>query len=90
VGGFDRPREPHATHSRSFGRHDSRTPLKRQSDAALYRSTIEALVDPDEPPMPTRATLEQGHQFARALARGTREAGKILRTVLKDEVREMI
>jgi pyruvate dehydrogenase (quinone) len=51
---------------------------------------IEAVVDPFEPPMPPKATLEQGYHFAKALARGTPDRGSIISTVLKDKVREMI
>jgi pyruvate dehydrogenase (quinone)/pyruvate oxidase len=51
---------------------------------------VEAVVDPHEPPMPPKATLEQGYQFAKALARGNPKAGKIFGTVLKDKIREMV
>jgi pyruvate dehydrogenase (quinone) len=50
---------------------------------------IEAVVDPHEPPMPPKATLEQGAQLAKSLVRGTPDAGKIFRTIVKNQVREM-
>jgi pyruvate dehydrogenase (quinone) len=62
-------------------------------DAALASpgpALIEAVVDPFEPPMPPKATVEQGYHFAKALARGTPERMKIITTVAADKVREMI
>jgi pyruvate dehydrogenase (quinone)/pyruvate oxidase len=51
---------------------------------------IEAVVDPYEPPMPPKATLEQGYKLAKSLARGQPAAGKIVATVLENKVREMV
>jgi pyruvate dehydrogenase (quinone)/pyruvate oxidase len=51
---------------------------------------VEAIVDPHEPPMPPRATLEQAAKFAKALISGTPHAGKIGATVLADKVRELV
>jgi pyruvate dehydrogenase (quinone)/pyruvate oxidase len=51
---------------------------------------IEAVVDPNEPPMPPRTTLEQARHLAEALARGTPHAGDIARTIAADKVREII
>lgn len=51
---------------------------------------VQAVVDPNEPPMPGKATTEQALKFAKALVRGQKEAGKILRTVAEDEIREVI
>ncbi|HEY2910052.1 MAG TPA: thiamine pyrophosphate-dependent enzyme, partial [Gemmataceae bacterium] len=51
---------------------------------------IEAVVDPNEPPMPPKATVKQALHFAEALARGTTDASRIIRTVFKDKVREMV
>lgn len=51
---------------------------------------VEAVVDPNEPPMPGKINTEQAVHFAEALARGDKHAGKILETVLKDKVREVI
>jgi pyruvate dehydrogenase (quinone)/pyruvate oxidase len=51
---------------------------------------IEALVDPHEPPLPPRVTLEQAKHFAQALARGTPNREKIALTVLSDKVRELL
>src|SRR5262249_51536470 len=51
---------------------------------------IEAVVDPNEPPMPPKLELSQVAHFAEALARGTLNAGKIGLTVLSDKVREIV
>ena len=51
---------------------------------------VEAVVDPNEPPMPGKITTEQAVHFAEALARGDKHAGKIIATVFKDKVREVI
>ncbi len=51
---------------------------------------VEAVVDPNEPPMPPRATLEQAAHLAESLARGTPGAVKIAATLLKDKVRELV
>lgn len=51
---------------------------------------VEAVVDPNEPPMPGKVKTEQAIHFAEALARGDKNAGKIIETVLKDKVREVV
>ena len=51
---------------------------------------IQAVVDPFEPPMPPKATLRQTKNFAEGLLRGEPERGTILKTVVKDKVRELI
>jgi pyruvate dehydrogenase (quinone) len=51
---------------------------------------IEAVVDPHEPPLPPKITLEQAKHFGEALAKGTPARAKIVETVLSDKVRELI
>jgi pyruvate dehydrogenase (quinone)/pyruvate oxidase len=51
---------------------------------------VEATVDPNEPPLPPTIEAKQALHFAEAMARGTPDAGKILRTVLSDKIRELI
>ncbi len=51
---------------------------------------IEAVVDPNEPPLPPRIEAKQALHFAEALAKGTPNAGSIALTVLSDKVRELI
>jgi len=51
---------------------------------------IQAVVDPNEPPMPGKITTKQALHFAEALARGEHNRFDIIKTVLKDKVREVI
>ncbi len=51
---------------------------------------VEAVVDPNEPPMPGKITTEQAIGFAEGLAKGDKHAFKIIETVLKDKVREIL
>jgi len=51
---------------------------------------VEALVDPFEPPLPPRLTVDQAAQFARSLARGEPNREKVALTVLSEAVRELI
>jgi pyruvate dehydrogenase (quinone)/pyruvate oxidase len=51
---------------------------------------IEAVVDPNEPPMPPKATLRQVTRLAESLARGTPEGGRIARTIASDVIRELV
>jgi pyruvate dehydrogenase (quinone)/pyruvate oxidase len=51
---------------------------------------VEAVVDPFEPPMPPKATVKQAAKFAESMARGETDRGKIMSTILKDKVKEMI
>src|SRR5438094_5110850 len=51
---------------------------------------VQAVVDPFEPPMPPKITLEQAAKFAQALVRGEPNREKIALTVLRDRVREVV
>jgi pyruvate dehydrogenase (quinone)/pyruvate oxidase len=62
-------------------------------DAALSTNgpvVVKAVVDPFEPPMPPKATLKQGYEQAKALARGEPDGGKIISTIVEDKIKEMI
>jgi pyruvate dehydrogenase (quinone) len=69
----------------------------KQAEAVLREAlahdgpaVIEAVVDPNEPPMPGKITTEQALHFAEALARGEKDRWGIIKTVLEDTVREVI
>ena len=62
----------------------------RQALATPGPVLVEAVVDPHEPPMPPKVTVEQAAQLAKSLASGTPNAGKIALTVASDTVREII
>src|SRR5882672_11469950 len=51
---------------------------------------VEAVVDPFEPPLPAKITLEQARKFATSLVRGEPNREKIALTVLGDRVRELV
>ncbi len=51
---------------------------------------VQAVVDPLEPPLPAKITMEQARKFATALIRGEPNREKIALTVLGDRVRELV
>jgi pyruvate dehydrogenase (quinone)/pyruvate oxidase len=51
---------------------------------------VEALVDPLEPPLPAKITMEQAAHFAKSLIRGEPNRERIALTVLSDKVRELV
>jgi pyruvate dehydrogenase (quinone)/pyruvate oxidase len=51
---------------------------------------IQAIVDPNEPPMPPKVTVEQAVHLAEALAKGTPGGGRIIKTIARDKAREII
>jgi pyruvate dehydrogenase (quinone) len=65
-------------------------PALEAAFASRKPALIEAVVDPFEPPMPPRATPQQVLHFAESLARGEPDRGKIIATVLKDQLRELV
>ena len=50
---------------------------------------VEAVVDANEPPMPGHATMQQAWNFAKAMVRGDKDRWDILKTVIKDQIREV-
>jgi len=51
---------------------------------------IEAIVDPNEPPMPAKVTARQAEHFAESLAKGTPDRRKIVEAVVEDKFRELV
>jgi pyruvate dehydrogenase (quinone) len=51
---------------------------------------IEAVVDPNEPPMPPKVTAQQAIHFAEALVRGQPQRGAIISTALSNKIRETV
>ena len=51
---------------------------------------VEAVVDPLEPPLPAKVTLEQASHFAKSLVRGEPNRERIALTILSDKVRELV
>ena len=51
---------------------------------------VKGVVDPFEPPLPAKVTLEQAAKFAKSLLRGEPNRQKIALTVLGDRIRELV
>ena len=51
---------------------------------------VQAVVDPNEPPLPGNINLKQALHFAEALAKGEKDRGAIIKTITKDKIREVI
>ncbi len=64
--------------------------ILRQALSHNGPSVVQAVVDPNEPPMPGKITTEQAYKFAKALLRGQKDAAKIIETVAEDQLREVI
>jgi pyruvate dehydrogenase (quinone) len=58
----------------------------RQPGPAL----VQCVVDPNEPPMPGHATTKQALHLAEALVRGEKDRFDIIKTVLKNTIREVV
>ncbi|HVV02112.1 MAG TPA: thiamine pyrophosphate-dependent enzyme [Verrucomicrobiae bacterium] len=51
---------------------------------------VQAVVDPDEPPMPAKIEATQALHFAEAMVRGEPRRTKIASTIIKDRVKELV
>lgn len=51
---------------------------------------VQCAVDPNELPMPGHATTEQALNFAKSFVRGEKDRWDIIKTVLKNKIREVI
>jgi len=65
-------------------------PVLRQALAHPGPAVVQAVVDPNEPPMPGNVTTEQAIKFAEALIKGQRKRYSIIKTVLEDKIREVV
>lgn len=62
-------------------------------DAALQQTgpvVIEVVVDPLEPPMPPKVTMEQATELTKSLARGESQSKEIMETILRNRARELL
>jgi pyruvate dehydrogenase (quinone) len=64
--------------------------ILRQALAHPGPAVVEAVVDPNEPPLPGNISGEQALKFAEAMAKGENDRWKIIKTILEDKVREVI
>jgi pyruvate dehydrogenase (quinone) len=78
--------------ARSFTieRPEEAEPVLREALAHPGPKVVQAVVDPNEPPMPGKVTMDQALHLAKALMRGQKDAAKIIRTITEDRVREVI
>ena len=51
---------------------------------------VECTVDNNEPPMPGHATTEQALGFAKAMVRGEKDRWDIIKTVMRNKIREVV
>lgn len=62
----------------------------REALALRGPAVIQAVVDPNEPPLPGKITTEQALHFAKALARGQKDGWEIIKTVVENAIREVV
>jgi pyruvate dehydrogenase (quinone)/pyruvate oxidase len=62
----------------------------REALGAPGPAVIEAVVDPDEPPLPAHTTFAQAKNFVKAIARGTQHGGDITEKIAREKVRQLI
>jgi pyruvate dehydrogenase (quinone) len=62
----------------------------REAFAAPGPALVEAVIDPNEPPMPGKITTGQALKFSEAMLRGDKDAWQIIKTVVKDRIREVV
>ena len=62
------------------------------SEAFLHAgpALVEAVVDPNEPPLPGKITTDQAWQFVKALAKGQKDRWDIVKTVVENKIREVV
>ena len=53
-------------------------------------AVVQAVIDPNEPPLPGNVTVKQAIKFGEALVRGQKDRWEIIKTVAEDKIREVI
>jgi pyruvate dehydrogenase (quinone) len=71
-------------------RPDEAESVLREALAHPGPKLVQAVVDPNEPPMPGKVTTDQALHFAKALLRGQKDAAEIIKTIAADRIREVI
>jgi pyruvate dehydrogenase (quinone) len=61
-----------------------------QALAARRPCVLEAVTDPEVPPLPPHITVEQAKEMTSALAKGDVHAGRIIRQTVRDKVEEFL
>ena len=65
-------------------------PVLREALSHPGPKLVQAVVDPNEPPMPGKVSTQQALHFAKALLRGQKDAGEIIKTIAENKIREVI
>jgi pyruvate dehydrogenase (quinone) len=65
-------------------------PVFEQALSSGKPCVVEVVVDPFEPPMPPKVSVEQAMHFAEALIKGQPSGGKIALTLFRDKLNELI
>ena len=65
-------------------------PMKKTDLVRERAGMVEAIVDPNEPPLPPKITREQAVHFAEAVARGEPNGLEIIKTALGTRIRELV
>ena len=65
-------------------------PVLREALSRPGPAVIQAVVDPNEPPLPGQITTEQALHFAEALLKGEKNRFDIIKTVVEDKIREVV
>jgi pyruvate dehydrogenase (quinone) len=71
-------------------RPDQAESVLREALAHPGPTIVQAVVDPNEPPMPGKATTDQAIHLAKALLRGQKDTAKIIKTIAEDQIREVV
>ena len=66
--------------------HDVLAEALRQPGPAL----VEAVIDPNEPPMPGHATMDQALKFTESMIRGEKNRWDIMKKLMQNKIREVI
>lgn len=64
-------------------------PALEQAIASGKPAIVEVVVDPNEPPLPSKISATQALNFAEALAKGQPDGGKIALTIFRDKLNEL-
>lgn len=87
---FARVAEACGARGYTIERQEEAEEVLREALAYPGPAVIQAVVDPNEPPMPGKVRTDQAIKFAKSLVRGQKDALKILKAVAEKEVREVV
>jgi pyruvate dehydrogenase (quinone) len=87
---FDKVAEACGARAFTLERPEDAEQVLRQALSHQGPTVVQAVVDPNEPPMPGKVTTDQALHFAKALLRGQKNAGEIIKAIAEDKIREVI